>query len=266
MRELNIVKKGSFAYLAPMQTILFGILFLGSYLISSEPVWDQKIYHNKYGSYYVPKGHNRIAVNMIKKGEVYEANTLRYISEIYEEGTDIVHLGTYFGDMLPFFSKLSGENTVWAFEPVRDNYLCAAKNVELNCLQNVQLFNLALSDHPSQLYMRTAKSGIACGGSSQIIPGHPEKKDETFECVKSMTLDQILRDNGQRVGIIHLDVEGHELEVLRGARDTIGRYKPILILEIWPSNKARFLHELKEMGYQPFKELDENTFFAPIES
>jgi hypothetical protein len=56
-----------------------------------------------------------------------------------------------------------------------------------------------------------------------------------------------------RPTLIKIDVEGHELEVLAGARALLGRFSPVLIIEV---NDAEGLeHVLGEIGYQAF-ELD----------
>ena len=148
-----------------MLSVLWGV----SILHANENEIDPVIYHNKYGNYFVPKNHERPAVLAVKKGQVYEEETLSYIANIYQAGTDIVHAGTYFGDMLSFFSSLVGPNHVWGFEPVQLNFLCAQKNIQLNHLENVFLFHFALSDHFGQSFMKTKKSGIPLGGGSRIV-------------------------------------------------------------------------------------------------
>lgn len=101
---------------------------------------DSTVHMNKYGMYIVPKNHVRPAINAIKTGRVWEPSTLSFVKKNYRQGTDIVHAGAYFGDMLPFYSNLVGHrNTVWAFEPVLLHFICAEMTTELNGLQNVVL-------------------------------------------------------------------------------------------------------------------------------
>lgn len=178
------------------QFILFSFLLFIDFGFSNEfeCLIDQNIYENKYGKYYVPLNHDRPAVNKIKNGRVYELETLQFIEKIYKKGTSIVHAGTYFGDMLPFFSHLVGYQQVWAFEPVRLNYLCAEKTVQLNKLKNVNLFNLGLSNQNSQLIMRTINTnGIPYGGGSHVITNKSynealcDESSDHFETITSIS-------------------------------------------------------------------------------
>ena len=224
---------------------------------------DPQIYHNKFGSYYVPLHHHRPAVEAIKRGEVWEAKTLKYIQEIYEEGTSVVHAGAYFGDMLPFFSKLVGKQQVFAFEPVRANFLCAKKNCRLNKLHNVALFQRALSNQIEMLKIATKVEDEFLGGGSTLHPVMNQNDRCITENVLTITLDQILKSSN-RISLIHLDVEGHEVKVLQGAKRTLARHKPVLILEIWESKAEELDCYLNEIGYKKIKAIDGNGVYFPL--
>jgi FkbM family methyltransferase len=65
--------------------------------------------------------------------------------------------------------------------------------------------------------------------------------------VEVRTLDSF---NFENVGLIKIDVEGYEEEVLRGAVETIARCKPILYIEDDRASKSAGLHKfLEELGY-----------------
>jgi FkbM family methyltransferase len=50
---------------------------------------------------------------------------------------------------------------------------------------------------------------------------------------KCRTLDTVMVDRGiDRVSLIKMDVDGHEMDVLRGARRTLARYRPRIIMEL----------------------------------
>jgi hypothetical protein len=115
---------------------------------------DNTVYMNKYGMYILPKYHSRPAINVIKRGQVWEHTTLSFVKKNYQLGTDIVHAGAYFGDMLPFYSNLVGHsNKVWAFEPILLHFICAEKTVQLNGLQNVVLRHGMLRNKLFRIYL-----------------------------------------------------------------------------------------------------------------
>jgi len=49
--------------------------------------------------------------------------------------------------------------------------------------------------------------------------------------------------------VIHLDVEGHELEILKGARKTIQKSSPLIIVEIKDDNRFNFWEFIREFSY-----------------
>ncbi len=75
---------------------------------------------------------------------------------------------------------------------------------------------------------------------------------------KCKTLDTVMEDRGiGRVSLIKLDVDGHEMEVLRGARRTLARYWPRIIMELAEYSPVahsdtpnEILGFLREFGYR----------------
>jgi hypothetical protein len=51
------------------------------------------------------------------------------------------------------------------------------------------------------------------------------------------------------LGIVKIDVEGHEIEVLQGGRNTLSEAKPLLIIESFPPKQSTVLSLLNELGY-----------------
>lgn len=211
---------------------------------------DPQIYSNEYGKYRLPKEDRRPAVTAIKEGAVWERATLRTIAEHYKKGSAIVHAGTYFGDMLPFFSQLVGqEGKVWAFEPVALNYECAVETVRLNGLKNVDLRRAALSERKGELWMKTRSESHRLGGGSTVVESVTRNPGDSFERVPAIALDDLLAGSKLPIGVIHLDIEGHEAAALRGARKTIALHRPILVLEVSCRKQAEMTALTSAMGY-----------------
>ena len=186
------------------------------------PYLEAEAYGEKH---HVPKdAAHRPASKCILGGRYYEPPTHRWVKERLEQRPgNMIHAGTFFGDMLPSFSKSVGDDfMLYAFEPVLRNYVLAKLTVEENNLQNVFLQNCALNSKFELLKIRTHDgSGNSYGGGSIISP----RGDELITCIPIDSLG--LTD----VSLIHLDVEQHELQCIIGAKNTIDIWKPMIMVE-----------------------------------
>eukprot|EP01036_Dinobryon_divergens_P022712 gene22712-30995_t len=175
--------------------------------------------------------------------------------------------------MLPFYSNLVGHsNKVWAFEPILLHFICAERTVQLNGLQNVVLRHAALSNESNILSMETGCGGKPHGGGSTIKTFAEDEQEGhcNFQTVKSVCLDDLLPSPSppsSRIGILHLDVEGHEQLALQGARALLLRDKPIVILEVLPKQRGKLdAYMEKQHRYRKLVCLDGNCVFIPIGS
>ena len=76
---------------------------------------------------------------------------------------------------------------------------------------------------------------------------------ETFE-IKSKKLDNFTFSN--RISFIKIDVEGHEMSVIKGAENTIKQYKPTLLVEIEEKHSKQkvldSINYINSLGYESF--------------
>ena len=132
----------------------------------------------------------------------------------------VIDVGANIGTHTLSFAKRAKQ--VISFEPVIPIFTQLCTNVSLNGLYNTSLFNCALSNEIGEThvpifdYFQKNNYGSAHIGLPSGQKAH------------TMTLDSFQFDD---VSLIKIDVEGHELEVLEGARDTIKRCKPVLYVE-----------------------------------
>lgn len=185
------------------------------------------------GSFFVPKyAEHRPASQAILHGRLYEPETHSIVAKfLHARPGSIVHAGTFFGDMLPSFAKACSRQ-VYAFEPVLENFLLAKLCVEENNLENVMIMNAGLS---STIAVARIDTGVECGvhlgGGSQI--------SDHGQLTTLLTIDSFQIPD---LSVIQLDVEGHELEALRGAAETIRSSHPLIMIEDNNDNCREFLH------------------------
>ena len=147
---------------------------------------------------------------------------------------DIIDAGAYTGDSSISLSNLTSSN-VYAFEPFQESYEKLVQNIKLNNINNIVPVQASLSD----------KNGImelyVSGDNYQGITSdsHRREFDNSFS-IQSMTIDSYVEENNLNVGLIKVDVEGEEKNLLKGAINTLKTQKPILFLSIYHSVDAFF--------------------------
>lgn len=164
------------------------------------------------------------------------------MEHVKEKGTCIIagaHAGFYTKQYAYSFDK------VLAFEPQATNFACLVDNVEE---PNVIKLQVSLSNKNSQHSLETLESTNS--GGYFVVPG--------TDCI-SVELDSVVPG---KVDLIHLDVEGHELEVLQGAKNILKEYKPTVLLEHTYPNYPLAVEFLAEHGYKVAKTLTFDTIFV----
>ena len=132
--------------------------------------------------------------------------------------------------------------------------------------RNVTAHQVALSDKPGEAELRVPirSRGFSNQGSSLSTLKVPDELPHATVRVEARTLDSY---NFENVGLIKIDVEGHELAVLAGARETIARCRPNLIVELeetyTQTDILSSVGEVMDYGYDAFF-LDKHRALQPI--
>lgn len=220
------------------------------------------IAYNEHGAYCVPNSAlKRPAAKKVLQGQVYEPETISFMSKHHQD-KDIVHAGTFFGDFLPALGAACNEKQIiWAFEPNPESYACAKITATINCLSNVRITHAGLGEKNTNASFQTHNdSGIALGGGSHFSSNRNDGLSINITSIDH----HILRNRD--IGIIQLDVEGFEIQALKGAIQTIKRCHPILILEQFPDTDITqdlwFQEHILKNGYTLHTKIHGNLVFV----
>ncbi len=153
-----------------------------------------------------------------------------------KEGDTVVDVGAHIGRYTIIASKRVGpRGKVIAIEAHPANYEILGQNIELNKLNNVTALNYAVHSNRTvvKLYEPGQEEGFTIYNTIMTDRTLASKNQNYIE-VKADTLDSLLLENGiKKVDWIKIDVEGAELEVLRGASNTLSKSKDSsLLIEI----------------------------------
>ena len=147
-------------------------------------------------------------------------------------GDVAIDIGAHKGAYTYWLQKrVSDSGRVVAFEPqvALSDYL--KKVVSILGWRNVRIENMGLSSQQGELSL-FVPGGAPSPGATFESRGHDSAEGET-RTVKVETLDHYISEAGieGRVGFIKCDVEGHELEVFKGAEQTIESDAPLILFE-----------------------------------
>jgi FkbM family methyltransferase len=151
------------------------------------------------------------------------------------EDAVIFDVGANIGSMALKFAQLAPEGHVYAFEPTYFAYHKLQRNMALNPqlekrVTTAQLFlsDHSQSDHRLQAYASWKVDGRI--GQRHLLHGGAIKRAGSIPAV---SLDDFCKNQEiKRLDLIKIDTDGHELHILKGARQTIESFIPVIVFEL----------------------------------
>lgn len=180
-------------------------------------------------------------------------------------GAVVYDIGAFHGMLTLWFARHAEQ--VVSYEPVAQNRARLLENLSLNGIQNVTVRDVALGGGVGAATMQV--DPLMPGGSKVVVeenaaelaPGH----------VRVTTLDRDIEERGLPAPtFLKIDVEGFEMDVLRGAAQTLARTRPSMFIEIHGEtlagkqrNVAAVVGFLHQAGYGPIQHIESGTEVRP---
>jgi FkbM family methyltransferase len=187
-----------------------------------------------------------------------ENECLRYLANRLYGGDVFWDVGAYHGLYAMLAARLGCK--VIAFEPYEANAQRIQENARLNrCEDHIQVMTLALSDRHGMAPFDVR------GGQQSFMMGHITDSPRSALNVRTVPGDSLVASGIPAPDVIKIDVEGHELHVLWGMRETLRHHVSALICEVhadylvrhgMSGSVERFLQSL---GFRVFRIRDRRT-------
>ena len=209
-----------------------------------------------------PNEHGGVSSIFWRGYSQYEPETSPIFTRLVESTDTFIDIGANWGYYTLLAAAKNPKTRIISFEPHPIWFDQIKKNIAVNNFKNIQVINKAVSHQ--------------CGEVIFYIDNiHPETSSlqkETFDnnsdtskvIVASTTIDKFVEDNlmsqKPNIGLIKIDVEYFEGYVLEGARNTIRKFLPDMIIEILSvtddefkiSNCEKIQNIIDEFGYKSF--------------
>lgn len=162
----------------------------------------------------------------LTRNQRYDALSLRVMQRVVSHASNCVDVGAHKGEILDELLKLAPDGKLYAFEPIPGMF--TALKSKYADLPNVMLSDCALSDQKGTSTFQYVKTNPAYSGLRKRTYLQKETIQEIT--VHNCLLDQVIpRD--VKIDFIKIDVEGGELQVLKGSVEILKRDKPVVIFE-----------------------------------
>ncbi len=214
------------------------------------PHHEYKIYSAwNSGRFYVDPI-NDVIKNHIRMGHLWEPHLVDLIQKYTVPGTVVLDIGAHIGTHTLILANAVGDNGhVLAFEPQPKIFRELFFNMHLNGIKNVSYFWAGVGSHEGEIELSPFTNGNE--GGTGLYGG-------TGSFVQLMTIDSLKLEN---VSLMKIDVEGQENQVLAGAKETILRCRPVILIEIMGGNEiATASQEVREMIQNTIKILESMNY------
>jgi len=161
----------------------------------------------------------------------WEFATLRVWQFLSRDASEVLDIGSYTGIFSMIAAIENPQSRVFAAEPIPENAKRLRHNLSLNGLENVEVLEAAFSDRRGEatIYEHRTADGILSSVSSITN----ERNATGSIQIPTYTAAGFAKERGlESVGLVKIDVEHAELEVLRGMQELIARHLPDVILEV----------------------------------
>jgi FkbM family methyltransferase len=213
--------------------------FLGR--INHSFIWKRSV--KVRGASFLPPTLDRWVALQAHRLNLMGTDEIELFQRFVQPDSRIADVGANQGIYTLFLARLASVGHVYAFEPDPTLFASLEANVRRNHIENVTLFNAAAAGEPDRL---TLQPGRLHRGDNRIVSNESAGAG-TIE-VEAIALDQVIP--ASRLDLLKIDVQGFELNVLRGATQLLLQNRSlVIVLEFWP-------YGLRKAGSAPEELLD----------
>ncbi|TRM50980.1 FkbM family methyltransferase [Achromobacter sp. LC458] len=217
-------------------------------------------HQKKLVSLYLPHSNDHIQRSIRAAKNFYEIEMLKDIASRTPPGTTIIDIGANIGNHTVYFSLFCGAAKVLSFEPQVEIFHTLVRNIASNAgTEHVQAFNVGLGKEA-----RRAKLGKIDEKNTGMTKIEIDPEGD----ITVLKLDDVITGlpDLPPISVVKIDVEGMELDVLKGAYRTVSNHRPLIYAEAGTEAEFSVLQQFfSPLGYRPTHRFNATAtyLFAP---
>ena len=221
-----------------------------------------RVKQTRYGVLAYAKNDKFIGRSLDRYGE-WSQRSCGQLLQFLSPDDIVCDVGANIGTLTVMFARRVPQGAVYAFEPVRAHYQLLVTNVTLNELANAVPFQAAVGAASGRIRVPRLDLSMPANLGAIALENFTEGED-----VPLIRLDDL---ELPRCGLLKIDVEGMELDVLRGAAQTVERCRPVIFAENERTDRSGpLLDVLIDLGYDCYWMInqlyDPDNFFGETEN
>lgn len=186
-----------------------------------------------------------------------------FLKQIYRFKTKnpnplIFDCGSHIGLSVLYFKMLYTDASIVAFEPDKETFSILKKNIERNKIDNIETFNLALSDTKGKInfYRESSPDWDTCGNST--VKEWGDRNGFCVETVQSTVLSDYITGE---IDFLKMDIEGAELNVLETIQNKLHLVKELALeYHVYNAESKKRLDDVLKLLKQNYKTVTQSSF------
>jgi FkbM family methyltransferase len=172
-----------------------------------------------------------------------------FLQRIIRADDICLDIGGAYGRYAYPMSRFIPQGRIYSFEPGAYSFTILSAIKKIFNLSNVVPVKKALGDEQAEVFLISPKKPNGKIGYSLSYISKIPASEGICESIEMTTIDNFCKNNQvDRVDFIKCDTEGAEMMIFKGARETIEKYKPIVLCEVETGHLKRFSSSPAEVG------------------
>lgn len=188
----------------------------------------------------------------LKWENIYETNITNLIINNIKQNCIFIDIGANIGYYTLLASRLLNSNSyIYSFEPVTETFKVLNENIDLNNINNVKAFKIALgSEDKKEKILLSEEAGL-----NSIVSNRKVNRNKIKEEIIIKKLDTIINFENENI-FLKIDIEGYEFEALKGMSTLLINNKCKIVFEYTPKFFSYFMKDTVEYSLNMFNYLN----------